>query len=81
MSQLEALTGNYNGYALGPPSSRFGWAFFTLSMKPEMENSLRDKFSDMICRYTRGSDDEKFTRFMGDYFESKGCEIKLKNMG
>ena len=79
MSQLEALTGNYNGYVLGQPSSRFGWTFFKLSIKPEMENSLRSTFSDMLGRYTSGNVDEKFTRFMSDYFESKGCEIKLKN--
>ena len=80
LSQMETLTGNYNGYVLGEKSSKFGWTFFKLFLKPGLENAIRAEFSDMIGRYRWGSKDEKFTKFMSDYFQSKGCEIKLKKL-
>lgn len=78
LSQLEALTGHYNGYMFGESSSKLGWTFFKMSLKPELENAIREKFSDMIGKYRGGDQNEKFTKFMNDYLQAKGCEIKLK---
>ena len=80
LSHLETLTGNYNGYATSEPSSKFGWTFFKLSLKPELENEIHREFSDMINRYKGSNQDDRFIKFMSDYFQSKGCEVKLKKL-
>ena len=78
LSHMESLSGSYNGYVLGNPSSRFGWTFFNLAFKDDLHNSIDAKFSDMISRYGRGKRSDKFTQFMADYFNSRGCNIKAK---
>lgn len=80
LSHMETLTGNYNGYAVSEPSSKFGWTFFKLSLGPELESGIMEKFSDMIGRYRWSSQNEKFAKFMSDYFQSRGCDIKLKKL-
>lgn len=77
---METLTGNYNCYSISEPSSKFGWTFFKLSLKLELEDAIREEFSDMIGRYRWSGQNEKFTKFMEDYFQSKGCQIKLKKI-
>lgn len=77
---METLTGKYNGYLLSESSSKFGWTFFKLSLKPELENAILEEFSDMIGRYRWSNQNEKFTKFLNDYLQSKGCEIKLKRL-
>lgn len=78
LSHMESLSGNYNGYVLGSPSSRFGWTFFNLAFKNDLHENIDKKFSDMISRYGRGSHLEKFAQFMADYFNSRGCSVKAK---
>ncbi len=78
LSHMESLSGNYNGYILGSPSSRFGWTFFNLAFKDDLHDGIDKKFSDMISRYGRGNRLEKFTQFMADYFNSRGCSVKAK---
>jgi len=51
--------------------------FFKLWIKPSLLDAINQKFDDMIRRY-KGKPDEKFTSFIGDYFQSKGCKIKIK---
>ena len=80
LSHMETLTGNYGSYAVSEPSSRFGWTFFKLSLGPELEGGIREKFSDMIDRYRWSSQDEKFTKFLNDYFHARGCEVKLRKL-
>ena len=80
LSQMETLTGNYNCYAVSGPSSKFGWTFFKLSLRPELEDAIRAEFSDMISRYSWSNQNEKFTRFMEDYFKAKGSQISLKKI-
>lgn len=77
---METLTGKYNGYLLSESSSKLGWTFFKLSLKPELENAILEEFSDMIGRYRWSNQNEKFTKFLNDYLQSKGCEIKLKRL-
>ncbi len=80
LSHMETLTGHYNGYVVSEPSSKFGWTFFRLTLGPELEGGIRERFSDMISRYRWSDQGEKFAKFMGDYFQSKGCGIKLKKL-
>ncbi|MDH5430723.1 MAG: hypothetical protein OEW78_02425 [Nitrosopumilus sp.] len=78
MSHMETLVGDYNGYALSEPSSKFGWTFFKMAFKPNLRNGIEEKFSDMIIKYQANDQAEKFAKFIADYFISKGCEVKIK---
>ena len=78
LSHMESLVGSYNGYALSEPSSKFGWTFFKLSFKPNLQNGIEEKFFDMIAKYEWNDQPQKFAKFMTDYFISRGCDIKIK---
>ena len=78
LSHMESLVSNYNGYLLGEPTSKFGWTFFKLAFKPNLQNGIEEKFSDMIMKYQANDQQGKFAKFMTDYFISKGCDIKIK---
>ena len=78
LSHLESLVGGYGGYVLSEPSSKFGWTFFKIRFKPNLQNGIEEKFSDMIIKYQANDPTEKFTKFMKDYFISRGCDVKIK---
>lgn len=78
LSHMETLVGSVNGYSLGEPSSKFGWTFFKLSFKPNLQNGIEKKFADMLNKYKLNNQSEKFTKFMTDYFQAKGCNIRIK---
>jgi len=78
LSHMESLVGGYNGYVLSEPSSKFGWTFFKLSFKPNLQNGIEEKFSDMLAKYERNDQPQKFAKFMTDYFISRGCDVKIK---
>jgi len=78
LSHMETLVSGYNGYAVSEPSSKFGWTFFNLSFKPILQNGIEEKFSDMIAKYQKNTQQEKFAEFMIDYFNSKGCNVRIK---
>lgn len=78
LSHMESLVSGYNGYVLSEPSSKFGWTFFKLAFKPNLQNGIEEKFSDMIMKYPANDQHGKFAKFMSDYFISKGCDIKIK---
>ena len=78
LSHMESLVGVYNGYALSEPSSKFGWTFFKLSFKPDLQNGVEEKFFDMLGKYQWNDQPRKFTNFMTDYFISRGCDVKIK---
>lgn len=78
LSHMETLVGSINGYSLSEPYSKFGWTFFKIAMKSDLQSGIEKKFTDMIEKYSSSNRSEKFTNFMIDYFKSKGCEIKIK---
>ena len=77
LSDMALEFGLSNDFAFGEPTSRFGWTFFRLWIKPNLQDAINKKFDDMIRRY-KGKPDEKFTFFIADYFTSKGCKTKVK---
>jgi len=81
MSHMESLVGGYNGYILSEPSSKFGWTFFKMAFKPDLQNGIEEKFSDMIIKYQVNDNAEKFAKFIEDFFISKGCDVKIKISG
>ena len=78
LSHMESLVGSYNGYVFSEPSTKFGWTFFKLSFKPNLQNGVEEKFSDMIAKYEWNDQPQKFAKFMTDYFISRGCDVKIK---
>jgi len=81
LSHMESFVDGYNGYILSEPSSKFGWTFFKLVFKPNLQNGIEEKFSDMIEKYSSNDQSQKFANFMSDFFISKGCNVKIKISG
>jgi len=79
LSHLETLVGSTNGYFFSEPYSKFGWTFFKIAIKADLQNGIEKKFSDMIEKYQLSNPSEKFTKFMTDYFANKGCNVKIKS--
>ena len=78
LSHMETLVDGYNGYVISESESKFGWTFFKLAFKPNLQNGIEEKFSDMLKKYNTKDQQEKFTEFITDYFISKGCNVKIK---
>ncbi len=78
LSHMQTIVEEYNGYLLSEPSTKFGWTFFKLSFKPNLQNSIEKKFADMLIKYPRDDQLQKFTKFMIDYFHSRGCDAIIK---
>jgi len=78
LSQMETLVQGYNGYLLSEPTQNFGWTFFKIALKPNLEKGIEEEFADMIKKYRWSKPSEKFAKFMGDYFQAKGCNVKVK---
>ena len=77
LSHLQTTCEITDGYLLSKPVSKFGWTFCELLLKPAFSYNIEKKFLDMIKRY-KGKNDEKFTKFMQDFFQARDCKIKLK---
>ncbi len=75
---MESLLGCYNGYALSEPSTNFGWTFFKIAFKTNFQDAIEKKFADMIGKYRWANQSEKFGKFMNDFFNAKGCTIRVK---
>ena len=78
LSHMETLVGSVNGYLLSEPYSKFGWTFFKIAIKPELQNGIEKKFADMLEKYQGSNASEKLTWFMTDYFKSKDCNVVIK---
>ena len=74
LSHMETIVEQYNGYTLSEPEFKFGWTFFKLSFKPNLQNGIEEKFADMLIKYPRGDQLQKFAQFMIDFFHSRDCD-------
>ncbi len=79
LSHIETLVGSINGFMLSEPYSKFGWTFFKIALKADLQEGIEKKFADMIEKYQWSNQSEKFTKFMTDYFATKGCNVKIKS--
>ena len=77
LSHLQTTCEITDGYLLGEPTSKFGWTFCQLLLKPAFSSNIEKKFADMIQKY-KGKQEEKYTDFMQDFFLARDCKIKLK---
>ena len=78
ISHMETLVGIINGYSLSDPYTKFGWTFFKVAFKPDLQEAIKEKFADMLEKYITKDPTQKFIDFMTDYFKSKNFEIKIK---
>ena len=78
MTKIAAVCNISTGFRFGDPTSKFGWTFFQLFMDQELYVGIEDKFADMIKKTKGDKPDEKFINFLGMYFESKECNVKVK---
>lgn len=78
LSDMAAQCGTQNDFEFGSPVSRFGWTFFKVWIRSNLQFQIYQKFFDMIKKTKGSKDDEKFTNFLSDYFNSKGCKVKVK---
>ena len=78
MTKMAAVCNISMGFRFGDPISKFGWTFFQLFMDQELYVGIEEKFADMIKKTKGDKPDEKFINFLGMYFESKGCNVKVK---
>jgi hypothetical protein len=77
LSHMETLVGCYASYSLSEPSSKFGWTFFKLEFKSNLQISISVKFSDILLKYQSNDESQTFAKFMGDYFVARGCNVKI----
>ena len=78
MTKIAALCNIAGGFKLGEPISKFGWTFFQILIDQELYFGIESEFSDMIKKCKGSKQDEKFTEFITSYFESSGCNVKVK---
>ena len=78
LSHMESLVSGYNGYVLSEPSTKFGWTFFKLAFKPNLQTGIEKEFSDMLQKYGWSDQSQKFAKFIEDYFNSRNCKVKVK---
>ena len=80
LSHMQNLFGITNGYEFGESSSKFGWTFFKITFDSDFISAIETKFSNMIEKYPSNVPLEKFAKFMADYFNSKGSNVKIKTL-
>ena len=78
MTKMAAVCDVADGFKFGEPIQRFGWTFFQMLVDQELYVGIEDKFSDTIKKCKGSKPDEKFTNFLNQYLESKGCDVKIK---
>jgi len=78
MTKMAAVCNVIVGFKFGDPVSRFGWTFFKIFLDQELYIGIEDKFSDMIKKCKGYKPDEKFMNILSQYFESRGCNVKVK---
>ena len=78
MTKMAGICNITTGFKFGDPVSRFGWTFFKIFIDQELYIGIEDEFSDMIKKSKGHKPDEKFMNFLSQYFESRGCDVKVK---
>ena len=78
MNNLAALCRINDAFVISNPTSKFGWTFFKIVLKSYLYSEIQVKFSDMFQKYNIKKPEEKFLKFISDFFESRGCTVNLK---
>ena len=78
MNKVASLGNIDKGFKFGEPVSHFGWTFFSIIIDQELYFGIQDKFTDLIKRSKGDKQHGKFANFLSSYFESHGCNVKVK---
>ncbi|CAE6495204.1 MAG: hypothetical protein QXE84_07195 [Candidatus Nitrosotenuis sp.] len=79
LSGIAGKCGLQNEFEFSEPTSKFGWTFFKLWIKPSLHQQIEQRLADMIKKSKGSKADEKFTNFLSDLFQASGCsKIKVK---
>jgi len=78
LEELQQLCNTSNSFTIGKPMSKFGWTFFQVRLKQDLLFGILKNFSDVIKKSKGGKEPEKLQSFMSNFFEERGCKIKLK---
>lgn len=79
LKELEKECNVTNGYELGEPSNMAGWTFFNLKISPEMHLVIETSgMMEGALGYRIG---EQIKNFLGHYFELRGSQIRIKQIG
>jgi hypothetical protein len=79
LSGIAGKCGLQNEFEFSEPTSKFGWTFFKLWIKPNLHQQIEHRLADMIKKSKGSKADEKFTNFLSDLFQAGGCsKIRVK---
>ncbi|MDE1724647.1 MAG: hypothetical protein KGH76_01955 [Thaumarchaeota archaeon] len=78
MEEIQTACGINEGFLVSNPMERFGWAFFKVLIKMELLSGMELKFGDQIAKTKGKKIEEKFVKFMINFFESKDAKVKVK---
>ncbi len=78
MESLQSLCGIKDGFLMSKPVERFGWAFFKVLIKYELESAMQLKLDDQITHSEGKKLEEKFVSFMTKLFENNNAKVKVK---
>ncbi|MFQ6025480.1 MAG: hypothetical protein ACE5JT_03085 [Nitrosopumilaceae archaeon] len=78
LEELQSLCKTTDGFLLSKPMSKFGWSFFKILFKANLLFSVQENLGDMIERSKGRRPEQKLTQFISDFFESRGCNVRLK---
>tara|TARA_B100000029_G_scaffold362783_1_gene355799 strand:- start:2653 stop:2973 length:321 start_codon:yes stop_codon:yes gene_type:complete len=78
MNEIQKLCKISDGYAVSEPIAKFGWVFFSIALHSNLYQAISLEFTDMLKKAKGSKDEEKFGNFMSDFFESRGCKIRVK---
>ena len=78
MDNLKIICEIHDGFLIGEPMNRFGWAFFKILIKDDLLSVMQLKLDDKIKASKGKAYEEKFTSFMTNLFESKNAKVKVK---
>jgi len=78
MEELESICKVKNGYEIGEPVSKFGWAFFNIQLSSEM-TSVIEKSGMMEGALGLGIA-EQLKNFLGHFLEERGSQVRIKKI-
>ena len=78
MDELEITCKIKNAYKLSEPFARAGWTFFNIHLSSDMFSIIEK--SGMMKGAAGFQIAEQFKNFLGHYLESKGSQVKIKQI-
>jgi len=78
MNELEAICNVKEGYQISDPFTKAGWTFFNLQITIQMTSVIEK--SGMMKGALGYKIDEQLKNFIGHFLESKGSQVRIKQI-